>query len=132
MAPRPAKIPVSIAVPKPAIDPSTPASAFRARILREIAARVGWCVLILMPATIVSVAMKWSVVVGSELQRLAAMMFRMEGTITFQEKLTFVRSDLLMGLLILPLVLALATWVLPKTLRFALVAMIGGAALTVE
>src|SRR4051794_1389021 len=73
--------------------------------LHPIVVWIGWCIVLLLPAAVAAVALKWFIVVDGELPRLAAMMFRTPASITFAERSTFLRSDLLLGLLVLPVVL---------------------------
>src|SRR6266852_1966586 len=130
MGPKPAKITtgaVAVTSPIPVLVQAPAAVGWRGFVTW-----MGWCIVLLVPVAVVGVALKWTVVVGRESPRLAAMMFRTEATISLEEKLTFIRSDLLMGFLILPAALALATWLLPKRLRYWLVGSIGALALGVE
>jgi membrane-anchored protein YejM (alkaline phosphatase superfamily) len=135
MAPQPAKITIRTVETGPQVQALVAQPAAQPHVgvrSRAFAVWIGWCIVLLLPSTLAGVALKWSVVVAAEIHRLAAMMFRTHATLTFEEKLTFVRSDLLVGLLILPVGLAMVTWLLPKKVRFGLVALAGIAALVVQ
>ena len=98
---------------------------------REVALWIGWCTALFFPAAALGVGLKWAVV-GRELERLAAVLFRAKGTITFAEKLTFVRGDLLVGLIVMPVLLGLCTWFLPKRVRVGIVVLIAVLSAAIE
>ena len=58
------------------------------------------------------------------------MLFR--SSITFAERLTFVRGDLLAGLLIVPVMLGLCTWFLPKRVRVGIGVFVAVSAAAIE
>ena len=112
--------------------PEPRATLVRTLSLRELFLWIGWCTLLFLPTAALGVGLKSAIVVEREVERLAVMMFRANGTITFVEKLTFVRNDLLVGLIAVPVVLGLCTWFLPKRVRVGIVVFIAVLAAAIE